>query len=215
MSKMSDMGYVWDPDKKEWVDEITTAADDLLASIEDAGNKINKEEAEALEELYGDLSMETISTLVPGVEFSDGASRIFSGMEDTTTGDKEEEKDYGYDYQTGTDQFDETLADIEAENASMYETWEKIKIEQEEARAQFQEDLAAQIEEDRAQALAISSAASSNLARQEAGVSELKIEDNYETSLDGGTSAFRSRDTQYNVTPYTGLSTISSGMVNV
>ena len=212
MSKMSDMGYVWDPDKEEWVDEITTAADDLLASIQDAGNKINKEEAEALEELYGDLSIETIETLVPGVEFSKGASNIFTSIPEPEVVEVEAEQ--SYDYDPNPTYIDDLVAEIEEENAANIADYEQQISDLEGQLAESTAELEARIQSETEAALALS-VASSNTAREEEGVSGLLIEDVGETSADGGTTAFKSRGTQYNVTPYTGLSTISSGMVNV
>jgi hypothetical protein len=188
-----------------YLEDEETEADKLLASIEEAGNKINKEEAEALEELYGDLSIQTIETLVPGVEFSKGASNVFTGIPEPEI--VEVEAAPSYDYDTGEDQFDALIAEIEAENAANLADYEQIIADLETDLEQQKADLEAEIEAERV--------AASNIARAEEGVTNLMIEDVGETSTDGGTSAFKSRSAQYNVTPYTGLSTISSGMVNV
>ena len=193
-------------------EEELSAADELLASIQDAGNKINKKEAEELEELYGDLSMETISTLVPGVEFSDGASRIFSGIPEPEVVEVEAEQ--SYDYDPNPKYIDDLVAEIEEENAANIADYEQQISDLEGQLAESTAELEDRIQEETEAALALS-VASSNAAREEEGVSGLLIEDVGETSTDGGTTAFKNRGTQYNVTPYTGLSTISSGMVNV
>ena len=202
----------WEGTKADelYLEEELSVADELLLAIEGAGNKINKEEAAALEELYGDLSIETIETLVPGVEFSDGANRIFSSIPDAEVVEAEQ----SYDYDTNPQYIDDLYAEIEAEVAGRMAEDDQYIADLEGQLAEATAELEDRIQSDTEAALELS-VASSNAAREEEGVSGLLIEDVGETSTDGGTTSFKSRDTQYNVTPYTGLSTISSGMVNV